>query len=215
METNDKTMTYSKYFEKLKIRPDRKADKKAETVCCQWDGCTEPGSHRAPVGQMREGEYFKFCLQHVQRYNKEFNYFSGVPDGDVARFQKEAMTGHRPTWRIGTSSTSAAGPTATAPDFAAARSGRAAYHNRMRDPYGAFQDAAAPRHARTPKPLEAKALETLGLKAGASATDVKTKYKELVKQHHPDSNGGDRASEDRLREVLQAYKLLKAAGFAG
>jgi curved DNA-binding protein CbpA len=35
----------------------------------------------------------------------------------------------------------------------------------------------------------------------------------LVKRHHPDANGGDRTSEDRLREIIQAYNYLKSAGF--
>ena len=35
----------------------------------------------------------------------------------------------------------------------------------------------------------------------------------LVKRHHPDANGGDRGSEDRLREIIQAYNYLKICGF--
>jgi DnaJ-class molecular chaperone len=35
----------------------------------------------------------------------------------------------------------------------------------------------------------------------------------LVKRHHPDANGGDRTSEDQLREIIQAYNYLKSAGF--
>ena len=50
------------------------------------------------------------------------------------------------------------------------------------------------------------------LKASASAEDIKTQYKALVKKHHPDANGGDRTSEERFREVVQAYQLLKTAG---
>jgi curved DNA-binding protein CbpA len=34
-----------------------------------------------------------------------------------------------------------------------------------------------------------------------------------VKLHHPDANGGDRSSEDRLREIIQAYTYLKSIGF--
>jgi curved DNA-binding protein CbpA len=34
-----------------------------------------------------------------------------------------------------------------------------------------------------------------------------------VKRLHPDANGGDRSSEDKLREIIQAYNYLKAAGF--
>ena len=36
----------------------------------------------------------------------------------------------------------------------------------------------------------------------------------LVKQHHPDANGGDSASEEKLREIIQAYNHLKQSGLA-
>jgi DnaJ-class molecular chaperone len=31
----------------------------------------------------------------------------------------------------------------------------------------------------------------------------------LEKRHHPDANGGDRTSEDKLREIIEAYNYLK------
>jgi DnaJ-class molecular chaperone len=67
--------------------------------------------------------------------------------------------------------------------------------------------------ARKLKTLEAKAFDTLGLSAGATGEDIKSAYKMLVKKHHPDANGGDRGSEERFRAVIQAYQLLKQAGF--
>lgn len=199
--------TYSKYFEKIRVRPDPQAEVKARAPLCQWDGCKEPGTHRAPVGRMAEGQYFRFCFDHVREYNKGFNYFSGVSDSEIARFQKEALTGHRPTWVMGAN----AGARSSA-DFAQMRSGRAGYYKRMRDPYGMFGDQMQEPRVRKAKPLEAKALETLGLDAKATGADIKSRYKELVKRHHPDANGGDRGSEDRFRDVLQAYRVLKQAG---
>ena len=200
--------SYSKYFEKIRVRPDPQAEVKSHAPRCQWDGCAEAGTHRAPVGRMREGEYFRFCFDHVREYNKGFNYFSGLADTEIARFQKEAMTGHRPTWVMGANSGSRA-----ASDFAQMRSGRAGYYKRVRDPFNMFGDRMreAPRE-RKAKPLEAKALETLGLDTKATGADIKARYKELVKRHHPDANGGDRGSEDRFRDVLQAYRVLKQAG---
>ena len=59
---------------------------------------------------------------------------------------------------------------------------------------------------------ERKAFDVLGLEADATAQDVKTRFKALVKRHHPDANGGDRSSEDKLREIIQAYKYLKSVG---
>jgi curved DNA-binding protein CbpA len=39
------------------------------------------------------------------------------------------------------------------------------------------------------------------------------RFKVLVKRHHPDANGGDRSSEDRLRAIIEAYNYLKSVGF--
>jgi curved DNA-binding protein CbpA len=197
---------YSKYFERIRIRPEPEADLKAHAPRCQWDGCSEAGTHRAPVGRLKEGEYFRFCFEHVREYNKGYNYFSGLTDTDIARFQKEAITGHRPTWKMGSG-----GAGRAAADFSRFRSGRAGYFNRSRDPFNLFGSHEEPR-IRKPKPLEAKALETLGLDAKATGADIKARYKELVKRHHPDANGGNRGSEDRFRDVIQAYRLLKQAG---
>jgi curved DNA-binding protein CbpA len=202
----------SKYFDRIRVRPQSRADAKPDVPQCQWDGCVEAGTHRAPVGRMKEGEYFHFCLDHVRQYNKSYNYFSGLNDSDVARFQKEALTGHRPTWTVSANGSAAR----TAPDYSRMRSGRAAYHNRMRDPFNLFNDGEEQRAApakRRAKPLEAKALQTLGLDEKATGDQIKSRYKELVKRHHPDSNGGDRGSEDRFRDVVQAYRLLRQAGF--
>ena len=37
---------------------------------------------------------------------------------------------------------------------------------------------------------------------------VKARYKALVKRHHPDANGGDKESEERLKVINQAYSAL-------
>ena len=67
-------------------------------------------------------------------------------------------------------------------------------------------------HGRRLKPLERKSLETLDLAEGADRVRIKARFKELVKLHHPDANGGDKRSENKLREIIQAYNYLKQAG---
>jgi DnaJ-class molecular chaperone len=47
---------------------------------------------------------------------------------------------------------------------------------------------------------------------GADKVEIKARFKLLVKRHHPDANGGDRAMEDKLREIIQAYNYLKSVG---
>ena len=53
----------------------------------------------------------------------------------------------------------------------------------------------------------------MGLEPNATASEVKNRFKALVKRHHPDANAGDRSTEDRLVEIIQAYNYLKSSGF--
>ena len=41
---------------------------------------------------------------------------------------------------------------------------------------------------------------------------IKAQYKTLVKRFHPDANGGDRSFEERLRDIIRAHDVLRAAG---
>ena len=77
---------------------------------------------------------------------------------------------------------------------------------------GAYTGAPA-QEARPIRNAERKAFDTLGLEIDAEAAEIKARFKELVKRHHPDANGGDRSSEDRLVEIIQAYNYLKSAKF--
>jgi hypothetical protein len=89
---------------------------------------------------------------------------------------------------------------------------------RAHDPHGFFAwRARAAREApfeerRALKPLERKSLQTLNLPDNATRVEIKARFKALVKIHHPDTNGGDPRSGDKLREVIQAYNYLKQAG---
>ncbi len=115
----------------------------------------------------------------MRAYNKNFNYFSGLSNKDIAKFQKDALTGHRPTWPTDFSNGTSK---KTAASYARIRSGTAAYQNRMRDPFTLFNKRHSTNNSsRRLKPLEAKAFDTLGLQANASSEDIKMKYKELVK----------------------------------
>jgi curved DNA-binding protein CbpA len=42
-------------------------------------------------------------------------------------------------------------------------------------------------------------------------SQIKARYRELAKIHHPDINGGDKVAEETLKRINQAYTTLKAS----
>ena len=173
---------------------------------CQWDGCEKTGGHRAPVGPGAEGLYLLFCLEHVKEYNKGYSFTTAPPSADVARYQKEAKAGSRPT--IGTPVRHAT----ETPLPSTVRSGSAKALN-ARKAAVERQAQKADLQKRRLKVLEAKAFETLSLSPEATPEDIRVRYKERLKMHHPDANQGSRTSEDELRASIEAYKILKLNGF--
>jgi len=51
--------------------------------------------------------------------------------------------------------------------------------------------------------------EILGVSRGASETEIKTSYRKLAFQYHPDKNPGDKSAEDKFKECTEAYEVLK------
>lgn len=197
----------SKIFVGLKSTRKRPAQQSEPTgPKCQWDGCDKNGAHRAPVGRDAEGLYLFFCLEHVKDYNKGYNFATDLSDKDIARYQREAATGGRLTW--GTSVNQAS----ETPLPGNVRSGSAGALN-ARKTAAQRKAQKADLQIRKLKVLEAKAFETLGLSPDATPEEIKSRYKEMLKLHHPDANQGDRTSEDKLRASIEAHKILKLNGF--
>src|SRR5438128_8052833 len=91
----------SPLFDRIRVKPDRDRRLRAGHPCCEWPGCNAAATHRAPKGRTRANEYWRFCLGHVREYNHSYNFFAGMSEDDIARYQKDAMIGHRPTWKMG------------------------------------------------------------------------------------------------------------------
>ena len=197
----------SSLFDKIRVKSAKKAPKPKAGPVCDHPECEKPGEFRAPKGRNHEGEYFSFCMLHVKEYNQTYNYFKDMSDDDLVKYQKDSTIGHRPTWSMGVKRGSRG--------FREDQDGA----NHVNDPFGMFTDPAS--RGRATRKAESrvgvaqrKALATLGLDESADAKAIRARYKELVKRLHPDSNGGDRSREEKLREIIQAYKQLRTAKLA-
>ncbi|MBW8268348.1 J domain-containing protein [Caldovatus aquaticus] len=164
---------------------------------CDAPGCGAAGEYRAPRDRTRLRDYYWFCLQHVREYNAAWDYFRGMSPEEIERHLRDDAGWQRPTWPLGRLGRSALDP--------------AEY---LRDPLGVLEGGPKPppRSRRTdeaPPELRA-ALGVLGLGWPVGQEELRARYKELAKRYHPDSNGGDRSAEDRLKDINRAYSLLRA-----
>jgi len=198
----------SPLFDRIRVKPSEDRRARPDGPCCDWKGCANAATHRAPKARPRENEHWRFCIEHVREYNHSYNYFSGMSDDAVLKYQKDAITGHRPTWKMGTGKNEDPGKF---------------YAENGLDPFSLFRElgghgradsaAGSKPESRTIRNAERKAFNALGLEFSATRIEIKARFHELVKRHHPDANGGDRSTEDRLVEVIQAYNYLKSVGF--
>src|SRR5262245_54329400 len=91
----------SPLFDRIRVKPDQDRRRHTGGPVCEWPQCTLVATHRAPKGRTHGETYWRFCLDHVREYNASYNFFAGMSDSDIASFQKDAMIGHRPTWKMG------------------------------------------------------------------------------------------------------------------
>ncbi|WP_312136979.1 J domain-containing protein [Brevundimonas sp. BH3] len=218
---------YKPRFTDIRVKPPKPEEEAAAAdvlhlkpgeIPCEWADCSRPATAKAPKSREQINQFYNFCQAHAGQYNKNWNFYSGMSEGEIRAAQEnEAMTGGRPTWDMKVSRNSRVNA------GSAAKHGPAdATAGSWQDSYGLFGrrvNESAPSgpvmseaEARMGK-LERQAIAELGLEPGADKAAVKARYHELLKRFHPDMNGGDRATEAKLQHVIKAYKTLKKAGY--
>ncbi len=158
---------------------------------CNWAGCSAAADFRAPRHRDNIRDYQWFCEDHIKEFNKNWNYFEGMSTDEIYEFQRDATTGHRPTWRID-------------------------QHEKMNtqkleEAFGRmFGDNSGAYKANT-KPISARnrdALAQLDLEHPTTESAIKRQYRDLVKKYHPDVNAGNKNAEETFKKVTMAYQYL-------
>lgn len=168
---------------------------------CEHAGCEEPGNYRAPKSPDILDDYWWFCREHAREYNLKWNFFSGQTEEELQKSIDNARVWDRPT----------------KPFNKTTEEGRAWARLGVEDPHeilGANGTRNPGRNAtstgtRRLPPTERKALEILDARDHWSRAEIRKQYKSLVKDLHPDMNGGNRDDEDRLQEVVWAWDQIK------
>jgi DnaJ-like protein len=173
---------------------------------CDHPGCAAGGDFRAPRSRLELNHYFWFCLEHVRSYNLAWNYYAGMSPSEIEAVIRHDTVWQRPSWKLG--ERHGPGP-------------------RVRDPFGIHNGGAYGRHengrragggpgregaVRAASACH-QALAVFDLEPPFTALHLKARYKTLVKLHHPDAHGGDKAAEEKLKIINQAYATLKASYF--
>jgi hypothetical protein len=195
---------------RVPIDPVLTAEPLPPTRLCDHPGCEAGGEFRAPRSRLELDQYRWFCLEHVRTYNAAWNYYAGMSEREIEAEIRRDTVWQRPSWKLGQRH---------GPAFAA----------RTRDPFGFYGtggEANGGRHGRanghghsgeaTQRAASAteQALAVFDIDPPFTQTSLKARYKVLVKMHHPDAHGGDKAAEEKLKIINQAYSTLKASYFA-
>ncbi len=178
----------------------------AEVRLCDHPECGAAGDFRAPRSPRDLGHHYWFCLEHVRAYNASWNYFEGMSQEEIERYQQSSVTWHRPTWRFGDNPADFEAPICDDLGILEA-------HAAASGPQGRAEAEERRPDGRSLAPEERQALGLMNLSAESTLDDIKARYKSLAKKYHPDANGGDREAEDRLKEVNQAYAHLLSCGY--
>ncbi|MEM6421018.1 MAG: J domain-containing protein [Pseudomonadota bacterium] len=180
---------------------------------CEWPGCDAPAQYRAPRSPDDTNSFRWFCLEHVRQYNQAWNFFQNVDREGFEAAAEAARVWDRPTWRLGSN------PFANRVTNNPHSDGDAWARWGFSDPHDVLGENATlnpgntagdPRPRRRLTREEQAAMDTLGLSHDiATRSEVRARYTELVKQLHPDMNGGHNPEPHRLDRVLKAWKILR------
>jgi hypothetical protein len=174
---------------------------------CNWPGCEEAGEFRAPGGRPSgfdgPGDYRWFCLDHVRAFNAGYDYFEGMGTEEILRAQSPLHG-----WETQTRAFRPDAGVDTAPHWAGFSDPLEAIQARARAHVNRRRAEMKSEVARF-SPDERRALGALGLEPEVDRKTLRMRYTRLLRQYHPDHNGGDHSHAAKLQSVVEAYQLLR------
>ncbi len=169
---------------------------------CEAPGCEDAGKYRAPKSPDILDDYYWFCKDHAREYNLKWNFFETHTQEEMERQMSSDRVWERETKPLNKGEEQRAWSRLGVDDPMAVL-GENATRNPGRVPGGGT--------GRKLPPTERQALEILEGDSRMTKADLRKKYKSLVKDLHPDMNGGNRADEEQLQKVVWAWDQIKVS----
>jgi curved DNA-binding protein CbpA len=168
---------------------------------CEHPECTEAGKYRAPLHPDNLEEFRWFCLTHVREFNQKWNFFDNQSEEELQRQFAADKVWDRPTKPFRKASAEARAWARLGIDDPHDLLGENATRNPGRgDGLGLGRKLPA---------AERKSLDILEAREDWTKVELRKQYKKLIKELHPDMNGGDRTQEERLQQVVWAWDQIK------
>ena len=168
---------------------------------CSWPECAEEGTFPAPKNprDLRERQYF--CAAHIKEFNKRWNGLDGFSADEIYDLQEPTAVWQRPSWSYASPNLSAGGQ-------------KDGFFKSADDLFGFFNSRLAREMngeslpSRRVLPADVKAACAIfSIEQPLEAMMLKSRYLNLVKQHHPDVNKSPDAPE-QIKRINVAYKIL-------
>lgn len=193
-----------------RMREKKEAETAKSVRLCDEPGCKKAGEHRAPKNRRNLDEFYLFCQEHVQAYNKSWNYFKDMSHAEMDEDRRRDHTWGRDTKPFG--------------NRQRAEKRNKAFTGGAKDVFGIMNggprfadeesDAAKFEAQKTLNRLPAEyrqAFEAMDLLPPLDMDKLRSKYKELARALHPDLNPDDPECGEKLKKVNTAYNTLKNA----
>ena len=97
---------------------------------CEHSECRLAATAKAPKSRTMQNQFYWFCQKHAAEYNKGWDFFAGMSEGEMRAHMEASASGDRPTWSFKADSRSREAAAAAARDKRA-----------FNDPFGVFKAA--------------------------------------------------------------------------
>ena len=166
---------------------------------CDYNNCNENGEYKAPKSRLNLKSYYYFCLNHVKKYNKSWDFYKGLSVDEIELSLRKDIIWDRPSWPLN------GNPNNIFEQIRSFLNNDYSLLEKERD----FQNFL--KNKIINKDLtheEQKSMDVLSLKMPINVEKIKKTYKKLVKIFHPDVNKDNKNAEKLFKEINQAYRIL-------